>query len=295
MMSICFIVIISLLALPSLPLSEDGIFNSETASTDNAYISTIQETLSVDYTQSGQYDSIINTIINNSITASMSDFDKAKAIHDYIIINTSYDTSTSIPDSSFSPDGVFLKGIAVCQGYAEAYKLFMDALEIECEVVRGSADNVSHAWNVVKIDGQWYHVDVTWDDPIIENQVLTGTANLTYSYFLKPDEIFYKDHIATSSPPVCSSNTYLYIQQYYNVPYVLLNSVYDIPNVFMEYYKKGVSSLTLYFPENIDPSQTELLTELYKDLYYQTGKEVQFNYYPVERYINYSYITIFIN
>lgn len=241
-----------------------------------------------------KYESYINSIITSHINSSMSDYQKIKTIHDYIIINTSYDTSTELPNSSFSPEGVFLKGIAVCQGYAEAFQLFMDALKIESKIVKGTANNISHAWNVVKVNGFWYQIDVTWDDPIIDDQVKTGTDNLTYSYFLKPDSIFNKDHIPSSTPPPCTATDYLYIEQYYNIPYTILGTVNDIPSKFMEYFATGTRSLTIYFPENVDPADTELLKDLYKLLFTETGAAITFNYYPVKQYVDYSYITIFI-
>lgn len=299
---IIFVMIFSIIISMSLNNIENMIFS--TLKNDKSVELSNQETLSIESTdikgslsikETGQYDSYIENIINTNITSAMTDYEKVKIIHDYIIINTSYDTSTDIPNSSFSPEGVFFNGIAVCQGYAEAFQLFMDALEIESIIVKGTANNISHAWNVVKIDNLWYQIDVTWDDPIIDNQVKTGTDNLTYSYFLKPDSIFYQDHIATSNPPICTSTNYLYIEQYYNIPYTILGTVNEIPDKFMEYYLNGTRSLTLYFPENINPADTDLLKDLYKMLYNETGGVITFKYYPVERYLDYSYLTIFID
>lgn len=242
-----------------------------------------------------EYKSYIDDIINANLNSSMSDYEKVKWVHDYIIINTSYDTtSTDIPDSSFSPDGVLTKGVAVCQGYAETFQLFMDCLKIKCRLITGTANDISHAWNVVKIDGQWYNIDVTWDDPVVNNQVVGGTDNLVYSYFLKPDSIFNIDHAADNKTVECTSEKYLYIEQYYNVPYVVLNTVNEIPDTFIEHYKNGTTSLTMYFPEDTDPEQSGLLTELYKKIYYYANKNIDFQYYPVTRYANYSYITVFI-
>lgn len=273
-----------------------------TQTEEKALESIVQETFIVDkfnQLQSGiksnKYQAYIEAAANTAIADGMTEYEKVKAIHDYIIINTSYDTSSELPDSSFSPEGVLLKGVAVCQGYAETFKLFMDYLGIDCQIIKGYADNVSHAWNIVKIGGEWYNIDVTWDDPIIENQVITGTDNLSYNYFLKPDDVFKKDHVATTNHPACTSTVYLYIQQYYDVPYAVLNSVYDIPDKFIEYYTNGSHSLTMYFPEDLDPAQTEILTDLYKKLYQVTGAVVTFKYYPAARYLDYSYVTVFVD
>ena len=115
----------------------------------------------------------------------------------------------------------------------------------------------------------------------------------SYTYFLKPDEFFSKTHIANKPGPSCTSNKYLYIEQCYNIPYTILNTVNDIPAAFMQHYYQGVSSLTMYFPEDINPADTEILTELYKNLI-QGEDIISFKYYPVKRFLDCSYITIFI-
>lgn len=267
--------------------------NFSDSNTDKPMESAVQEIISYKKASSDSK-SVIKDIVSGNISSSMTEYDKVKTIHDYIIIHTNYDTSEEIPDSSFSPEGVLINGVAVCQGYAEAFQLFMDYLGIDCQIVKGTAGGVSHAWNAVKVNGEWYNIDTTWDDPIVEEQAVTGTDNLSYSYFLKPDEIFDKDHTASVSHPSCTSTTYLYMEQYYGIPYVIMDTIDDIPEKFMEYYKNGSSNLTMYFPENMNPADTSLLADLYKELYQQEGEEVSFKYYPVSRYLDYSYITIFI-
>lgn len=63
--------------------------------------------------------------------------------------------------------GAFVNGNAVCQGYALAFKVLMDRAGIDCCYVNSKA--ISHGWNMVQLDGAWYHVDVTWDDPLYTN------------------------------------------------------------------------------------------------------------------------------
>lgn len=77
--------------------------------------------------------------------------------------------------------GALVEGDAVCQGYALAYKLLLDKCGIDSVLV--TSNEMGHAWNLVKLDGSWYHVDVTWDDP---------TPNVegggTHKNFLRSDE-----------------------------------------------------------------------------------------------------------
>ena len=136
-------------------------------------------------------------IIKKTITSDMSDAQKVKAVHDYIAFNCAYDYDNllrgTIPAVSYTAEGVLLKKKAVCQGYAEAFKLLMDMLGIPCKMVTGTADNgggyAGHAWNIVKVGGKWYHIDVTWDDPVPD------TKNyVRYAYFLIPDKKMDDDH-----------------------------------------------------------------------------------------------------
>lgn len=129
-------------------------------------------------------------IIKKVIKSGMTDAQKVKAIHDYIALNCAYDKENfmrgTIPDVSYTAKGVLLKKTAVCQGYAEAFKLLMDMLNIPCKMVVGTANNGSygggHAWNMVKVSGKWYQIDVTWDDPTPDRK-----GYISYNYFLITD------------------------------------------------------------------------------------------------------------
>ncbi len=125
------------------------------------------------------------------ILSGMSEYNKEKTLHDYIINNTRYDyenyLKNTIPDESFSAHGCLVRGVAVCEGYSKAMKLLCDLSSLECTVVSGkskcSGTLEGHAWNIVKIDGEYYHLDVTNDDPVAKN----GGNILTYYYFNLPD------------------------------------------------------------------------------------------------------------
>lgn len=132
---------------------------------------------------------------------SMSERDKIKAVHDWIINNTKYDYDNflrdTIPDESYSIAGVMLNGRAVCEGYASTFDYFMFVLGIEHEHITGVATDYTgrtggHAWNRVLLDNQWYYVDCTWDDPIMSN----GKDAIRYKYFLISYDEMSRDHIA---------------------------------------------------------------------------------------------------
>ncbi len=99
----------------------------------------------------------------SGITDTMSDLEKLLYLHDYLVREVDYDLSKEFPNYVYHPEGVFVYRSAVCQGYAEAYSLLLTRLGYESCVV--SSTSMNHAWNMVKLDDTWYHVDATWDDP----------------------------------------------------------------------------------------------------------------------------------
>ena len=99
------------------------------------------------------------------VTDDMSDDMKAAVLHDYLVINVEYDYDNyTIPKVSFNAYGALVNGVAVCNGYALAYKYLLNQAGIECYMV--TSQSMDHAWNLVKLDGEYYHVDTTWGDPV---------------------------------------------------------------------------------------------------------------------------------
>lgn len=132
-------------------------------------------------------DSKVTAILGEIIDSSMNSHKKEKAIHDYIVKNVEYDTSLE----RYSAYNALNEGKTVCQGYALlAYKMLTQS-GIECKIIAGSAgsasDSEGHAWNLVKLDGKWYHLDCTWDDPVpdVKGRVLYDYYNLTDSQISK--------------------------------------------------------------------------------------------------------------
>ena len=97
-------------------------------------------------------------------------YEQELAVHNYMVLNSEYDyynyMNDTIPYVSHTAEGIFVNRTAVCDGYSSAFKLCMDILGIPCEIITGEGDGAAHAWNAVMLDGEWYMVDVTWDDPI---------------------------------------------------------------------------------------------------------------------------------
>ncbi|HIU44122.1 MAG TPA: S-layer homology domain-containing protein [Candidatus Ventrousia excrementavium] len=140
------------------------------------------------------------------VTSGMSDYEAAKALHDYLVLNCAYDMhyySGNIPAESYTAYGALANGTAVCAGYAKAYQALLEAVGIPCEYVTGYGNGGSHAWNLVQIDGEWYHVDATWDDPVPNRE-----GYVRYDYFLKSDAYMGRDHSNWQQKQVCTSTRY---------------------------------------------------------------------------------------
>ncbi len=131
------------------------------------------------------------------------DFETLQNIHDYIVLNTVY-----VGDSEYNQDirSVLFNHESVCAGYSRAFQLLAKKAGIECYYITGDAVEGSntfsgfHAWNLIGLEGSYYWVDVTWDDP-------EDYGDLRYRYFLVPDDLFLLDHTIRKpkNVPECGS------------------------------------------------------------------------------------------
>ena len=129
-------------------------------------------------------DNEIERLITENLGNKMSDRDKIKFFHDYLINNSKYDqdrataieNGSDIDNNSHKAIGPLFDKIALCSGYSDAMKLFLDKLEIPNYKI----SNTRHSWNLVYVDGKWLHLDLTWDDPVTD----TGVDLLLHKFFL---------------------------------------------------------------------------------------------------------------
>lgn len=118
-------------------------------------------------------------------------------VHDFIIQNTTYDYGSYSTSGGISEEvnaiintayGPLVKGRAMCRGYDRAFKLTMHKLGIETNCIDGIAGGDPHEWNTVKIDGEYYHIDLTWDD--VDGSPCEGV----YHYFCLSERDISKTH-----------------------------------------------------------------------------------------------------
>lgn len=130
-----------------------------------------------------ELDSAVDKAIKQTSTAK-TDLEKAAALYDYLVLNTTYNykalTMSSVFESAYSPYGALVQKNAVCAGIASAYKLLLNKVGIPCDVVTSIAQN--HEWDAVKIGNNYYNADPTFD-------ISKGYAY--HDYFLKSDNYFF--------------------------------------------------------------------------------------------------------
>ena len=153
-------------------------------------------TVKVTYLTTKEQEEYINNeltkIVNSIITNDMSDFDKIKTINKYIVDRYAYDDSL-VSNNVYS---ALTTGKTICQGYAmTAYKM-LNLAGIENKIIIGDLDGVAHGWNLVKLNGKWYHLDVTNND-VANNK-----------YFLKNDKALRNDGFTweANDYPICDEN-----------------------------------------------------------------------------------------
>ncbi len=156
----------------------------------------------------------VDMLTKQLIKPDMTEYEKELAIHNYIVENCEYDIdgyeSSQISSESYSAYGVLCLGTGVCEGYAEATKLLLNRVGVMCEIITGTSKGEGHAWNLVKIGGEYYHLDVTWDDPVMAD----GSNILSHHYFNITDQDMSLDHDwDRNNYPICKAadfNYYVY-------------------------------------------------------------------------------------
>ena len=199
----------------------------------------------------------IETVISN-INGDMRDVLKERIIHDYVAETVNYDNytaenienfSTTLPHS-FDLFGAAVEGKGVCEGYSKLFQYLCYLVGINANQAGGIADGGNHMWNTAFIDGNWYQVDVTWDD---------GEGFIGYDYFnLTTKEIKESRNIDTTdvSVPFCESKT----NAFENVFAVLVNDEKKEPenyeNAIENMIKIEDKALYIKFSDNVSvPSQ----------------------------------------
>ena len=168
-----------------------------------------------------------------------SDWEKELYIHDFICENVTYDKLKK--QYSHEIIGPLGQGVGVCEGIAKAVKILCDQLSIPC-IVAISDNNPDkqikyrHAWNVLRINGVWYHMDATFDNTL-------GKKEVRYDYFNLDDKSIFKDHEPLIyKVPACTDGDHFY----YKEKKLSLTKLEDVTRRCQQAMKKG-KTLTFHW------------------------------------------------
>jgi hypothetical protein len=178
-----------------------------------------------------EIDVTVNKIMND--IAGMTTFEKLDYMNTYLALNSTFLEADRALDQGIYNETIYnafaggttKQGDLQCSGYAHAIQYICDLSGIESMVIAGANKaGQTHAWNIVKVEGNWYNLDCTWADPILENP---NYKNVTHMYMLVPDSwILNKTHFKQNrllladgtehlyfTPPACTSDTMNWFKQ----------------------------------------------------------------------------------
>jgi hypothetical protein len=135
------------------------------------------------------------------------------ALHDQLVRECNYTEDISLAENN-TAYGALVKRQAACEGYSKAMLLLLELRGIEAGIVTGDANNAAgvsggHAWNKVKINGNWYHLDATWDDPVSE----TGSNSISHAYFNLTDDEIGQSHELSDPGVSCTATADNYFKR----------------------------------------------------------------------------------
>lgn len=191
----------------------------------------------------------VNAVLKKMLSrvSGKTDFELEKSVHDLLIENVMYDMTALNNLHQHSPRsnsilGVLFYKTAVCEGISKVTKMLLNLLNIKCIVAFGNAGGEAHAWNIVKVDGHAYHLDVTWDIN------LSNKNELRYDYFNLSDDEILTDHNPGIKYPVCNLNS----QNYFSKNSLVAKSILDIEKIIIKSMLQNKNTISFKYLES-DP------------------------------------------
>ncbi len=190
-------------------------------------------------------------------TENLSDYEKELYIHDKLAQSVTYSDLEDLPRAYHTAEGPFLENIGVCDGFTKTLQILYDQLGIDSIIVLGVLDDNPHAWNLVNIEDNWYHVDLTSSRSIIEE-----TGIITHAYFNLSDERMKK--IATFDNPELLPKADSLDYNYYIYNDYVVYSTDDMSGKLNEIYQdfKDKNYIEFYLEGNVSENISSILVSL---------------------------------
>lgn len=190
-------------------------------------------------------------------TENLSDYEKELYIHDKLAQSVTYSDLEDLPRAYHTAEGPFLENIGVCDGFTKTLQILYDQLGIDSIIVLGVLDDNPHAWNLVNIEDNWYHVDLTSSRSIVEE-----TGIITHAYFNLSDERMKK--IATFDNPELLPKADSLDYNYYIYNDYVVYSTDDMSGKLNEIYQdfKDKNYIEFYLEGNVSENISSILVSL---------------------------------
>ncbi|MEE0914670.1 MAG: transglutaminase domain-containing protein [Ruminococcus sp.] len=226
-----------------------------------------------------KFDQVVDEIVSNA-PKQVSDFEIEKYVNDYLIDNCEYDHESAESELILANEndayGALVDKKAVCEGYARAFQLLCSRLGLDCVNVTGESEGVGHQWNCVKIEDEWYYIDVTWNDSDGEaeylkydyfnltSEQLDNTHDVDATFSELSDDEYNESFSYNIFVPECTSEKY----NYYNYTCLTIDNIYnsdDIENSIAQAVKNGETYYSFKISEELDYSSVtdQLITQGY--------------------------------
>ncbi len=225
-------------------------------------------------------DDKLNEIIASVGIESSKDFENEQKLHDALSNKVSYyeyDDINKIPSKYHSILGTLSENMAVCDGLSKTMQLLLDKVGIESIMVSGSLNNTSHAWNMVKIDDKWYHMDITSN-----NSVKNENKVIIHSYFNLTTEEIKKTHTISDEGIIPEANDTKY--NFYNYTGKSITKDDNFANKLKEIVEKNTDKrLVEYKVSGVDDVPGKTIDVLRKNKFtnYLEAKSTKFVYYNI--------------
>ena len=157
---------------------------------------------------------VARKVVRDVCATHSGEYERALALHDFLVLNSTYNDSLSGQDTANATTRLLLSGQGVCDAYTRAYKLMLNIAGIKNIFVAGVAQGENHCWNLVCLEGRWVHVDCTYSDPMPDEP-----GRLCHTHFALPDSLLAADHKWNHSAyPAATSAELYYPMRYHHFP-----------------------------------------------------------------------------
>lgn len=187
----------------------------------------------------------------------LNEYEKELEIHDRLSYSVEYSHLEELPREYHTAEGSLLEGVGVCDSFAKALQLIYSRAGIDSIIVLGSLDGNPHAWNMVKINNEWYHVDLTSSHSIYEE---TGIVNHAYFNLDTESEKRFASLDSEELIPEAYQNAY----NYYNYNELVISNDDDIYQRLSDICNKfeGENYIEFYLEGNVGDRITSILIAL---------------------------------